>query len=410
MPGTGGSPPKILTMDEVQNALTNLDNMTLAHEIAVNPDFRLQPYEPSPNTLERNIKDMVHKAFWAAIREQLEEDPPCYDHAIQLLADIKDGFAHIVSANNSKALDRIYEVLDATVIQQQADSGVLDCRSYANFIVPIMARLCAPVRDDSVARLLTIPDTLDMFRGILEVMELMKLDMANCLIDSARKVVMTHSIEYEKECFREYLDVYTGAFPATEQWLLRHQTTHVESASSSTAGNAIDSSDAAAAVPEPLASTSAAASTTSTTTQSSPAIDKAIQAAYVELLQLNDYPFPETVQMDRERIEALAARCLRLCTCASVLALTASLPAMSGHSGHRQQMRQQVGVLLESVRDEATLAAALEGVWLQVRTVLERAATEANVPAMDAETEWAIRTQILLLSDRTSPVRSVMSE
>lgn len=380
----------------MQHALTNLDNMTLAHEIAVNPDFRLQPYEPAANTLERNIKDMVHKAFWAAIREQLEEDPPCYDLAIQLLADIKDGFAHIVSPNNHKALERIYEVLDATVIRQQAERGVLDFRSYANFMVPIMARLCAPVRDEAVAALSQIPDTLDMFRGILEVMELMKLDMANCLIDSARKVVMTHSIEYEKKCFREHLDVYTGAFPATEQWLLRHRVADAD--------NDSPSADGAAAA-------AAAAPSVATTPSHSPAADAAIRAAYVELLQLDSaFPFPETVQMDRERIEALAARCLRLCIGASVLALTASLPAMSGHAGHRRQMRQEVGVLLESVRDEATLMATLEGVWLQVQTVLQRAATEANAPALDADTEWAIKTQILLLADRASPVRSVMSE
>lgn len=382
LPGTAGSPPKILTIDEVQHALTNLDNMQLAHEIAVNPDFRLRQHQPADNTLERNIKDMVHRAFWAAIREQLAEEPPCYDHAIQLLADIKAGFGHIISSNNSRALERICEVLDAQVIRQQAEQGVLDFGSYATFCIQIMARSCAPVRDEAVAKLSDIGDVLDQFRGILEVMELMKLDMANCLIESARKVVMTHSIEYEKERFREYLDVYTGSFPATEAWLLRHRQQQPQAAR------------ADGTVPQ-------AGST-----------EGAILAAYVELLQLNrdGRAFPETVLMDRERIDVLAVRTLRLCINAAVLVLCASLPAVAGHAGYRAQIKQQCAILLEAVDTEAALPETLEGVWLQMRGVLRAAATETGGAPMDATTEQQLHTQICLLADEGSPVRTVMSE
>lgn len=49
LPGVSGSPPKILTMDEVANVVKNIENMTLAHEIAINPEFKLQVYEPPEN-------------------------------------------------------------------------------------------------------------------------------------------------------------------------------------------------------------------------------------------------------------------------------------------------------------------------------------------------------------------------
>lgn len=64
--------------------------MTLAHEIAINPDFRLEPYIPPENSLEKKIKTILHDAFWDLLREQLNSDPPCYDHAIVLLGDIKE--------------------------------------------------------------------------------------------------------------------------------------------------------------------------------------------------------------------------------------------------------------------------------------------------------------------------------
>ena len=105
--------------------------MTLAHEIAVNPEFKLQPYEPEENSLQKRVKEMVHKAFWAMLREQLNQDPPCYDHAMQLLGEIKEGFSLIISENNQKALDRICEVLDSTIIRQQAEQGVLDFKVHA---------------------------------------------------------------------------------------------------------------------------------------------------------------------------------------------------------------------------------------------------------------------------------------
>lgn len=90
LPGTSGSPPKVLTMDEVRNAIKNVEDMTLAHEIAINPDFRLEPYNPPENSLEKKIKTILHDAFWDLLREQLNSDPPCYDHAIVLLGDIKE--------------------------------------------------------------------------------------------------------------------------------------------------------------------------------------------------------------------------------------------------------------------------------------------------------------------------------
>lgn len=32
----------------------------------------------------------MHKAFWDILREQINEDPPVYDHALVLLAEIKE--------------------------------------------------------------------------------------------------------------------------------------------------------------------------------------------------------------------------------------------------------------------------------------------------------------------------------
>lgn len=78
-----------------------------------------------------------------------------------------------------------------------------------------MAKSCAPIRDEEVNSLNDIEDVVLTFRRILEVMDLMKLDMANCLLDAARKDVITHSVEYEKHKFNEFLKAYPGNFYQT---------------------------------------------------------------------------------------------------------------------------------------------------------------------------------------------------
>lgn len=172
----------------------------------------MQPYQPPKGSLENRIKAIMQDAFWDLLREQLQADPPIYDHAIALLGDIKEGFNHIISKNNQKALDRICEVLDEKVIRQQAENGVLDFKAYSSFIIQLMAKSCAPIRDEEVNSLNEIEDVVLTFRRILEVMDLMKLDMANCLLDAARKDVITHSVEFEKHKFNEFLKAYPGNF------------------------------------------------------------------------------------------------------------------------------------------------------------------------------------------------------
>lgn len=41
-------------------------------------------------SLERRVKEIMHKAFWDCLEAQLKEDPPSYGHAIKLLAEIKE--------------------------------------------------------------------------------------------------------------------------------------------------------------------------------------------------------------------------------------------------------------------------------------------------------------------------------
>lgn len=150
----------------------------------------------------------MHNVFWDVLREQLARDPPCFDHAIQLLDDIKDCFPQILSENNKRMLNHINEVLDKDLIRQQAENGVLDFQTYAKFVLDIMAKSCAPARDEAIQKLMTVTDVVDTFRGILETMSLMRVDMANFILESTRNEILAHAVEYERVKFQNYLEYY----------------------------------------------------------------------------------------------------------------------------------------------------------------------------------------------------------
>lgn len=46
---TGASPPKFVTLEDIMKAAHGMQNMALAHEIAMDTDFKLEPFEPPDN-------------------------------------------------------------------------------------------------------------------------------------------------------------------------------------------------------------------------------------------------------------------------------------------------------------------------------------------------------------------------
>lgn len=86
----------------------------------------------------------------------------------------------------------------------------------------IMAKICAPVRDDKIEELKTYTDVIETFKGIMETLQLMKLDLANFTINMIRPNIVASSIEYEKTKFAEFLKIQADGLQYTRKWLLKH--------------------------------------------------------------------------------------------------------------------------------------------------------------------------------------------
>lgn len=67
----------------------------------------------------------MHKAFWDALESDLDEDPPSYNRALILLAEVKNGLIDLLLPQHTRLRQKIDEVLDLDLLKQQAEKGTL---------------------------------------------------------------------------------------------------------------------------------------------------------------------------------------------------------------------------------------------------------------------------------------------
>lgn len=213
------SPPRLVTVEELLETAKGVTNMALAHEIVVNGDFRINAVELAEGSLEKRVKEIVHKAFWDCLSVQLSEDPPTYDHAIKLVGEIKETLLSFLLPGHTRLRNQITETLDLELIKQEAENGALDISKLAEFIVGMMGILCAPARDEEVKKLKDVKEIVPLFRAIFSVLDLMKVDMANFAISSIRPHLMQQSVEYERKKFQEVLEKQPNSLDFVTQWL-----------------------------------------------------------------------------------------------------------------------------------------------------------------------------------------------
>uniref|UniRef100_A0A3Q1GMA4 T-complex protein 11-like protein 1 n=1 Tax=Acanthochromis polyacanthus TaxID=80966 RepID=A0A3Q1GMA4_9TELE len=281
---------------ELENCVSNL---SLAHEILVNRDFCFKPRSPPTGSLEGRVTEVVHRAFWDSLQEQLSSDPPNYSHATILLQEVKTMLQSLLMPGHVQLRSQLDEVLDMELIQQEVDHGALDLHRLAGFIINTMASLCAPVRDPEVRALRDLKEPVELLREIFQVLGLMKTDMVNFTIQSLRPHLMQQAVQYERAKFQQILENQPGEEGFNSRVL---QSPTFLTASAFTVQSDSSGPDSRG----PLSATAV------------------LNRAYMHLLHWDpqDQKYPETVLMDQARLDALGQRLQMLVLEASVLLLT----------------------------------------------------------------------------------------
>ncbi|XP_032368352.1 T-complex protein 11-like protein 2 [Etheostoma spectabile] len=379
-----GSPPTVSLSSrmELENCVSNLN---LAHEIVLNKDFCFRPRSPPTDSLEGRVTEMVHRAFWDILREQLNNDAPNYSHAVILLQEVKTILQSLLLPAHVRLRSQLDEVLDMELIQQEVDHGALDLHRLAGYIISTMASLCAPVRDPAVRALRDLRDPVELLREIFHVLGLMKTDMVNFTIQSLRPHLVQQAVQYERAKFQQILDKQPASLDETTAWL---QAAASEEAAAATARSDSPSPDSPTAV---------------------------LNRAYMSLLHwdVHSQKYPETVLMDRARLDALGQRLQMLVLEASVLLLTNAQcgGAVFSLQGFVGKLRQSVTVLLEgSHTREADLKGALLGVGETVLQLVTQAVSGHEGATLPQEKQDLLKGQISELWKHNNPVRTLIGE
>lgn len=385
VPGyNAGGSSSSMSLSELMDAskgMKGLTNMALAHEIAVDKNFSLTKIQPE-NEIEKQIKEIMQKAFWDLLKEQLESEPPVYTQAMTLFTEIKAMLYSILLPQHEKLKEKIEGILDIEVIQQQIDAEVLEFDKYAGYILGLMGILCAPVRDDQIAALKQMTEIVPLFKGIMETLEMMKLDMANFTIQTVRGTIEKESKDYERKKFQEFLDTQDDGLGTTREWLIRHAPTQDE-------------------IDDPKYKKLLGA--------------RILNEAYMEILEWDDYHnLPETLVMDAKRIYALRDKVERASVSTAVILLSFSnlnafiIPMDSQRV--KETVKQHADILLQDFFEDADLLKILPSVAAQVVKDVNDYLTEKNRPMLGDELVKNLTEQLESLEDPNQRIRDLLQK
>ncbi|XP_064354059.1 T-complex protein 11 homolog isoform X2 [Dromaius novaehollandiae] len=375
------SPPQILSVSELLETAHEISKLTIAHEIVLNCDFKLQAVNFAPNSLENRVKDTLHKAFWDSLKEQLSASPPDYTQAIQLLQEIKEALLSLLLPRHNRLRSQIEEALDTELIRQEAEHGALDIHSLTMYILGTMAMLCAPVRDQEVQRLRSLTDPVQLLREIFRVLDLMKMDMLNFTIQSLRPHLQDHSIQYERKKFQELLDKLPNSLDHTTEWLRKAAAELSVSSSQSPPHPAVSSSPASPS--QGAVSNSAAL----------PSPTSVLNRGYMNLLcwEPGQKEYPETLFMDQARLQEVQSQVNQLTITAAVLLVTSGMcgSTLFGSPGFEE---------------------ALQDIGNQVLQEVSRTLSQLGYPAFTSDKCASLKGQIRSIADKDNAVRSVIEQ
>ncbi|GAA6023758.1 hypothetical protein JCM11491_006035 [Sporobolomyces phaffii] len=117
--------------------------------------------------------------------------------------------------------EQLIDALDPVKISQQLVQGVLDVAGLARFLGATLKTHCAPMRDELVNDMVSASEGQDgvvtALRMCFEILELMKLDIANHQLRSLRPYLLQTSVEFE----RRFFDGRHGrtAIPRSQSWI-----------------------------------------------------------------------------------------------------------------------------------------------------------------------------------------------
>ncbi|KAI9340390.1 T-complex 11 [Zopfochytrium polystomum] len=302
----------------------------LAHELVLDPEFSLK--KPEIPKFEKAVRDSVRKLYFDSVRESFEkEDFSLY--IPELVNEIRQKLMAMLPENSS-IITELNDRLNPEDIYRSLAARALDVKELLAYIISKMSLLCAPIRDGSIrgisASLEEVPSSpgfVAIVESILELLDDMRLDLANFRLFSLRPVLKNIAAEYERARFASALENGTVHLDRTREWLVRSVTQYGDQGGLAGEGRenrfiAVFHSAITGLVFE----------------WSPPHHDKASKSLSV---------LPETMAMDVERIDRFRNEGQKLCIVAVLVMLSLNVvPELRGDHAFAVRLKESLVTLL----------------------------------------------------------------
>ncbi|AMD19799.1 HCL352Wp [Eremothecium sinecaudum] len=204
-------------------------NPQLRHDIVFDPLLQFRPNLDG----ERGVKKrQLADKYWADVENEIlvyNENPKVFDYRhtrlVPLFDTLKDVLITIVP---QKEISTVENVLDTELLIQELLRGSLVMTNLSEWLAQLFKHHCAPMRDpwvDSMQKKFkeaqeeqSVSKLGEGLKLVFQILEAMKLDIANHQIRILRPALLSNAVDFEKQYFQSLMNSQRVNLKASLKW------------------------------------------------------------------------------------------------------------------------------------------------------------------------------------------------
>ncbi|KAI8145917.1 T-complex protein 11-domain-containing protein [Fennellomyces sp. T-0311] len=331
------------------SSVAGLTNEQLAHELILDPNFKLQRH---PSSIERQVSDIATTAFFDKVAHDMETDNAsrCL---LQLLREIRERLLDLVAPSMKSEVE---DGIDLTLIQQEFEQKVFDMDKMVDFVLDVIRRSCARVRDNAVQEIRSFDgNNAGKLRLVFDLLQDMALDLANHQLRVLRPHLLPIAIEYSREKFVQAMQNQDMRLPKATQWLSNTSCRLLEVAAQRNPEG----------VPQPNDSISPQS-----------IYQEAVTSLIMSPKLIDESLCPETLRLDIHRLQVYQNEAQAITIVAALLMLARNFGAPHDCHGDLAKrlfaLLEQQGTSVEHLASEIDKASNMDGKLTMVRAMVDK--------------------------------------
>ena len=215
-------------------------NPQLRHDIIFDPLLQFRPNLDG----ERGIKKKhLSDIYWKDVENELivyAKRPEIFQYDRSRLVPLFDTLREVLlTIVPQKETHQINNILDTELNVQELIKGSLVMTNLSDWLATLFKHHCAPMRDAYVDKMSnkfkeaeaegSLPKFMDGLKLVFQILEAMKLDIANHQIRLLRPALLSNAIDFEKQYFNSLITARSALLKSSLTWFRNKMNEYVNS-------------------------------------------------------------------------------------------------------------------------------------------------------------------------------------